>query len=288
MNEIQTSNPNIYYMAPYERLEHLIGATHKTKRQYLWRQGWPHHLYKYKPCNIQHLRSFVVDSLLYLSARSELNDPFDVKSVLHFTKEAIHPPNYYKQLFKDQDLTHTERKEIKNRLYSPEKIKNAIQTHLYEAIECTGFHSFTTKHRDLLMWSHYADGHRGVCLIFSTAHDVDIFIRALPVSYEKSLPVIEYSQSIGRDLVKKAFLTKAKPWKYEDERRIFCPKLAKKFLYFNPASLVGLILGAYISTENEVVIRGLVDERVTKGLPPLKIYRAFQSENEYRLRIQIC
>ena len=288
MNEIQTSNPNIYYMAPYERLAHLIGATHKTKRQYLWRQAWPHHLYKYKPCNIQHLRSFVVDSLLYLSARSELNDPFDVKSVLHFTKEALHPPNYYKHLFKDKDLTHTERKEIKNRLYSPEKIKNAIQTHLYETIECTGFHSFTTKHRDLLMWSHYADGHRGVCLIFSTAHDVDTFIRALPVSYQQSLPVIEYSQSIGRDLVKKAFLTKAKPWKYEDERRIFCPKLAKKFLYFDPASLVGLILGANISTENEVVIRGLVDERVTKGLPPLKMYRAFQSENEYRLRIQIC
>jgi hypothetical protein len=288
MNEIQTSNPNIYFKAPYERLVHLTGANYKTKRQYLWKQGWPHHLYKYKPCNIQHLRSFIVDSLLYLSARSELNDPFDVKSVLHFTKETLHPPSYYKQLSKDQGLTHSKRKEIKNRLSSPEKIKNAIQSHLYKAIEGTGFHSFTKRHRDLLMWSHYADGHRGVCMVFSTAHDIDTFINALPVSYQQSLPVIEYSQNIGGDLVKKAFLTKAKPWKYEDERRIFCPKLAKKFLYFDPASLVGLIFGANISTENEAAIRGLVDERVAKGLPTLKIYRAFQSENEYRLRIQIC
>ena len=87
--------------------------------------------------------------------------------------------------------------------------------------------------------------------------------------------------------MKKTFLTKAKPWRYEDERRIFCPKLAKKFLYFDPASLVGLIFGANISTENEENIRGLIDERVAKGLPPLKIYRAYQSENEYKLRILI-
>ena len=287
MNEIQTSNPNIYFKAPYDRLAHLTGATYKTKRQYLWKQGWPHHLFKYKPCNVQHLRSFIVDSLLYLSARSELNDPFDVKSVLDFTKVAHHPPSYFKHLFKDRGLTHTKRKEIKNRLYSPEKIKNAIQNHLNKEMEGTGFHSFTKSHRDLLMWSHYADGHRGVCMVFSTAHDIDTFISALPVSYQQSLPVIEYSQDIGGDLVKKAFLTKAKPWRYEDERRIFCPKLAKKFLYFDPASLVGLIFGANISTENEENIRGLIDERVAKGLPPLKIYRAYQSENEYKLRILI-
>ena len=225
--------------------------------------------------------------MLYLSARSELNDPFDVKSVLDFTKVALHPPSYFKHLFKDRGLTHAKRKEIKNRLYSPEKIKNAIQSHLNKAIEGTGFHSFTTKNRDLLMWSHYADGHRGVCMVFSTAHDIDTFISALPVSYQQSLPVIEYSQNIGKDLVKKAFLTKAKPWKYEEERRIFCPNLAKKFLRFNPAALVGLVLGANISVENEENIRGLIDERVAKGLPPLKIYRAYQSENEYRLRILI-
>ena len=105
MNEIRTSNPNIYYMAPYERLAHLTGASYKTKRQYLWSQGWPHHLYKYKPCNIQHLRSFVVDSLLYLSAHSELNDPFEVQSELRFVGDGPHPASYHKYLFKENRLT---------------------------------------------------------------------------------------------------------------------------------------------------------------------------------------
>ncbi len=289
MNEIQTSNPNIYFMAPYERLAHLIGATYKTKRQFLSKQGWPHHLYKYKSFKkIEELRSFIVDSLLYLSAHSDLNDPFEVKSELRFAGDGPYPASYHKYLFKENRLTLKERKKIQKQLPSPKAIRDGIRKHLKVAVDRTGFHSFTSKPRDLLMWSHYADAHRGLCLIFSTAHDIDTFIRALPVSYSETFPVFEYSESPEGDLIKKAFLTKALPWKYEHERRIFCPKLAKKFLYFNPASLVGLILGANISTENEVVIRGLVDERVTKGLPPLKIYRAFQSENEYRLRIQIC
>ncbi len=288
MNEIQTSNPNIYFMAPYDRLTDLTGATYEIKRQFLWNQGWPHHLYKYKPCNIQYLRNFIVDSLLYLSARSELNDPFDVKSVIHFTNETLYPPNYHKLLFEDKGLAHSKRKEIKNRLNSPEKIKTDTQSQLNKIIEGTGFHSFTKWHKDLLMWSHYADGHRGVCMIFSTAHDLDTFINALPVTYQQTLPVIEYSQKLGGEFVRKAFLTKAKPWKYEDERRIICPNLAKKYLRFNPEALVGLVLGANISAENEAAVRGLVDERVANGLPTLKIYRAYQSENEYKIRVMTC
>jgi len=288
MNEIPTSNPNIYFKAPYDRLAHLTGANYKTKRQYLWKQGWPHHLYKYKPCNIQHLRSFIVDSLLYLSAHSELNDPFEVQSELRFVGDGPHPASIHKYLFKENRLTLKKRKEIQKRLSSPEAIRDTIRKHLKVAVENTGFHSFTSKPRDLLMWSHYADAHRGVCLIFSTAHDIDTFIQALPVSYSERFPVFEYFESPDGDLVKKAFLTKALPWKYESERRIFSPKLAKKFLSIKSSSLVGLILGAKINIEHENAVRGLVDERVAKGLPPLKIYKAIQSKYEYKLRILKC
>jgi len=144
MNEIPTSNPNIYFKAPYDRLAHLTGANYKTKRQYLWKQGWPHHLYKYKPCNIQHLRSFIVDSLLYLSAHSELSDPFEVQSELRFVGDGPHPASIHKYLFKENRLTLKKRKEIQKRLSSPEAIRDTIRKHLKVAVENTGFHSFTS------------------------------------------------------------------------------------------------------------------------------------------------
>jgi hypothetical protein len=286
MDELPTSAANIFFKKPYDRALHLIGASHRVKRRYLSaEQGWPRHLYKYKPCNIMHLRSFIVDSLLYLSARSELNDPFDVQSVLKFVNGGPFPTSYHKHLFNEHGSRLKKRKEVQKRLSSPQSIQKGIRKHFDEAIDATGFHSFTTKPRDLLMWSHYADAHRGVCLIFSTAKDLDSFITALPITYTEAYPVIEYHEGIGGDLVEKAFLTKAMPWKYEHERRIFCPNLAKKFLRINPHSLSGLILGAKISIDDEVAVRTLVKERVARGLPSLKIYRANQSKNEYKIRI---
>jgi len=286
MDELPTSSANVFFKKPYDRAMHLIGQPYRVRRRYLSaEQGWPRHLYKYKPCNLLHLRSFIVDSLLYLSARSELNDPFDVQSVVKFKTGKPHPSTYHKHLFKQHNASHKKRKEVQRRLSTTAAIRRGIRTHLNDAIDGTGFHSFTTEPRDLLMWSHYADAHRGVCLMFSTAKDLDSFITALPVVYSETFPEIEYHENIGGDLIKKAFLTKALPWKYEDERRIFCPNLAKKFLRINPQSLTGLILGSRIRESDEIAVRELVKERVARGLTPLKIYRAHLSSNAYKIRI---
>ncbi len=73
-----------------------------------------------------------------------------------------------------------------------------------------------------VLWSHYADRHRGICLSF---HVPDRLL--LPVRYEaKRLP----SQFAGRRLagtlneefMKQILTTKFADWKYEDEVRAFC------------------------------------------------------------------
>src|SRR6185437_10691555 len=67
-----------------------------------------------------------------------------------------------------------------------------------------------------LMWSHYANDHRGICLAFDTGNP--LFSEALEVTYRS-----EYPRWVPHELEQIAFemfLTKAHDWGYEKEFRI--------------------------------------------------------------------
>jgi hypothetical protein len=84
---------------------------------------------------------------------------------------------------------------------------------------------FSKVNDSLLMWSHYADSHRGICL----EYDVDAETyksRVLHVKYAKSLPILETIRrradgtlEINLDKEARIFLTKGELWAYEQECR---------------------------------------------------------------------
>lgn len=280
------SNPNIYFKGGYERLDHLFGAGRLAKRRFLCiENNYEKLLFKYKACNEDHLKSYILDSHMYMSDRSELNDPFDIKSRIEFVGGGINRQAYLNHLKNQTEMTHTKKKEVETRLSSAKKIEKMIRLKLQNEISKTGVHSLTKNPRDLLMWAHYADKHQGVCLIFNTCRDVDTFVAALPVNYSKSYPIIQYHIGIGPELVKKSFLTKSNDWEYESERRIFDQGCAKKYLAFHPNALFGIVLGAKISEPNKSMIQSLISKRVSKGLSELKVFQARCSDSEYKLNI---
>jgi hypothetical protein len=283
---MQNTVPTSFINSPYEPTLHLLGADTREIRKFLSvKNKWNRHLYKYKSCNVSHLRNLIVDSYFYMSSRHQLNDPFDVRSVVDFIDGGIDRVAYLNKLFKQFKTTHKGRKEISKRLFSPAFIEQEIRNHLNKAVNLTGFHSFAASPRNLLMWSHYADSHKGVCLMYETAKDLDTFVKALPVEYSKSFPVIQYTQNIAGDLIRKAFLTKADDWAYEKERRIFEMDRAGQYMFYAPRSLVGVILGAKISNTDEAKVRDLLIEREARGHPSLRLYRAVCQESSYAVKV---
>lgn len=279
--------PIVFINQPYERTLHLIGAGTRTIRKYLSvANDWNRHLYKYKICNADHLRNLIVDSCFYMSSRHQLNDPFDVRSDVEFVDGGIDRMAYLNRLFKEHKVRYKQRLEISKRLNTPIAIESEIRRLLNISIDSSGFHSFATSPRNLLMWSHYAQSHSGVCLVYETAKDLNTFVKALPVEYSHSYPVIQYSDQMGRDLITKAFLTKAKEWEYENERRIFEKDRAGQYMSYAPEALVGLILGAKINNSDEAMIRNLLIERTARRHPSLRLYRASCQASAYAVRIQ--
>ncbi len=278
--------PIVFLNQPYERTLHLNGAKTRDIRKFLSvANDWERHLYKYKNCNVSHLRNLIVDSCFYMSSRHQLNDPFDVRSDLDFVDGGINRMVYLNRLFNEHKIRYKQRLEISRRLNSPRTIEKEIRRLLNISIDNSGFHSFATSPRNLLMWSHYAQSHSGVCLVYETAKDLDTFVKALPVDYSVSYPVVEYGDQMGRDLITKAFLTKAKEWEYENERRIFEKDRAGQYMSYSPSALVGLILGAKISNEDEATIRALLIEREERRHPPLILYRSCCQISAYAVNI---
>jgi len=94
---------------------------------------------------------------------------------------------------------------------------------LNELIDSYIFTCFSIDSTNILMWSHYADSHKGFCIEFKNSH-----IQAEKVNYTSKIPQIsllelikiEYGlkSNIGNSL-KSAFNTKLPIWKYENEYR---------------------------------------------------------------------
>ena len=77
-----------------------------------------------------------------------------------------------------------------------------------------GLLCFSRDWTDPVLWSHYADKHRGMCLGFDVAEQL-----LLPVAYETERP--PFPPELTEEFAKPLLSTKYKGWGYEKEARVF-------------------------------------------------------------------
>ena len=133
------------------------------------------------------------------------------------------------------------------------------------------------------MWSHYADGHRGICLEFDTS--CDLFDKVYEVSYSDEYPAMNPIElvltkdpdSIDREALK-PLLTKYKCWEYEKEWRAFHKEPRTLFTYPVDA-LKAVYFGVAVDTADiEIVCLILMGQNEN-----IRFYRGFKSKTKYEL-----
>jgi len=135
--------------------------------------------------------------------------------------------------------------------------------------------SLCTSYKNRLMWSHYADSHKGFCIEydFSEVKGVGML---LPVYYSNNRPLFPMQiVSKSRDesmaelyrQVMMGVLTKDKVWEYENEWRIIVPAtLGIESMEYKMPKISCIYLGEAISIEN----REQILEMATKLKIPIK------------------
>lgn len=125
--------------------------------------------------------------------------------------------------------------------------------------------------QSVLMWSHYADNHRGIALRFNFQHDLDGGLMPLfKVRYSGERAVLRafFGGEEQSEAIVDALCTKADFWQYEQEWRFIEPDGAGNTIQFNPRVITGVILGAKTCDEHAF---WLIDLCIKRGIPVMRV-----------------
>jgi hypothetical protein len=215
----------------------------------------PRYVFRYVKAD-DRLLSSIRDQYLWFSNPFDFNDPFDCRDIFDSenTQEEL---EWWMKRFGAKFLPPDRWEGIAERAFSNLRLRQEMAHRFYlakmsEVSVCCFAQSCDNK----LLWSHYADGHRGVCLVFDTlllSNGGQFAVTT--VNYTNEIPKwnhIRERKTHGTTgyfnfRFDKIFLgTKTLEWSYERETRFVSHNRGAN--PFVPDSLVGVVFGAKIAS----------------------------------------
>lgn len=204
----------------------------------------PRFLYKFRPPNV-FTKNVIKNSALYFSTPQSFNDPFDCQLTLdtNLTRDEI-------TTYLSTRRPALSKPQIKRLLADwkddPIAFRRSANRTLHEALSKHGISCFAPNADSILMWSHYTDSHRGLCLKFDVLSDPSAFTTPYKVEYQENYPIWNHFKKGPGETITKMITTKAKVWEYEQEYRIFKPNSPGNHA-FKKEALVEVIFGCNAS-----------------------------------------
>ncbi len=255
----------------------------------------PEKLYKYHSFDVQSI-SNLKNQKIYFSDPTLFNDPYDC--ALDFKLKQLEIDDYEKLLeyyipnrdfplvqkeALEQVLKKLKEGESIERFPALRSIEESLKASLLKIRELnfmkTGVSCFSECKDDILMWSYYADGHKGFCLEFETSFDP--FKRAMPVKYRQEFPEMEITKILwdkNPEITFEPLLTKFVDWSHEKEYRVFHQESGVAFGYPSE-SLTGIYFGPEIKFEHIEIIA-----LILRGQnPSVKLYQGHRSKEKFKI-----
>jgi hypothetical protein len=247
------------------------------------------HLYKFREVNINNLTSLAKNQL-WFSSLNDLNDPFEG---CHIKDNNIDPElSSGSKLKPKNDVNEHQYQEILNKLNLTKG--EFTSKELFQRLAETDFDIFIKIVHDSkvvcfsieqeennpltnnLMWSHYANGLRGYCLVFNEEDllkDIDSSTseatRSIIVKYQDHPNIIKLNDFIQSEVlpsdecmdfvekVTETAATKSSDWKYENEFRIM--SLSKSNVHcYSPSTLKEIIVGDKMPSAEKSLLLSVV------------------------------
>lgn len=247
-------------------------------------------LYKYMsmaPEKIKYLEEVFRGREVFFPSPLKFNDPFECRPSCTWHRKGKELRDYIGKLVRER-FPHSSRPVRRQRIKEGEKrfLKNQ-DCHMNDLFERflndTGLYCLSEISDNILMWSHYANGHDGVVLEFDRTKAYSLFYDALGVHYSEEYPRANLMELGEPEDYNNLLLTKSTDWVYEKEWRVIkSPNEGGSQKYkFSNELLTGVILGARIEPQNQK----LVLEWVRDYPSEVKVFRSKINDKFYRLDI---
>ena len=245
-------------------------------------------LYRFRHLRGEHrewTQQILEESILYFADPPSFNDPFDCKVHYSNTLSLDNLRQYYTSILKEK-LPHLNRQQQREKVVSdirniiPSQFISQMAAGLQDSANRIGILSLAATCENILLWSHYAASHTGICLKFDARSTTPFFGAAQKVSYKEKYPEIDVLAD-PYDQVEAFILTKAKDWEYEEEWRIVEPETGPGKKYFPDNLLSEVIFGAKINAKDrEDVLRWLSSRKYS-----VQVSQAVLSSGTFSLKI---
>lgn len=251
------------------------------------------YLFKYKKFD-DHTMDILKKQQLYLSSPTGFNDPFDSK--------------YNIDLFCD----HVEKKNIK--VYALREFQKMLER--ATSPERCGILCMSKNYQNILMWSHYADNHRGICFGFEKYNlDTPLLdnekyknakINFFDVKYKchpfynliykyNENPDTNFMEDVlnQEEFIEEAFTIKHQNWAYEEEVRLICADANEEMIFensdnrllnFEPEDLNFVYFGLNIDADDKKSCMSILNENTWKHV---YIYQMKQHPTKFALECDL-
>ncbi|MBU3198509.1 DUF2971 domain-containing protein [Clostridium estertheticum] len=248
-------------------------------------------LYKYKPNILEYNKENLENDKLWLSYPNSLNDPFECEISICQNKELIDlniqpgPECCFENI-----NTKIDNPSAAYAYYNAILVR-LMETNLRPSIDNSkckvAIGSLTEVKNSILMWSHYANEHKGFCIEYNVLELLDIKKNELyPIIYNNELPDITITRSDNLEesilnTIIKASLTKATDWSYENEWRILShnnyPTAGVTGFSVKMPIPTAIYLGCKISSDDKNILINICTKR------KIKVYQMVRLPNKYEL-----
>jgi hypothetical protein len=254
----------------------------------------PSRLFKYRAIN-DYTETIFTKQQLYFANPSSFNDPFDSGFYI-LCKGELNQEIISSQAIKHVRKAHPELSEEEKRMAADEVSAEILAKHHPEASclfgqslardynDRAGVFCLAGTFTDILMWSHYANCHKGICLEFRTDIENSVFARAQPVVYADEYPHLDLHTLVVNQTLRDAaawMLTKSSQWSYEREWRVLDFENGPGVRTFPPPCLSAVILGCCISDKE----RDRVLDWIREFPVHVRVLQAKKSVTNFRLEI---
>ena len=217
-------------------------------------RGIPQTVYKFFSTNLYNIEA-LKEKYIYLTHFSKFNDPFDCNfNLIDFSK---------------QNKKSNQKKKEKS---------------LIENFKNIGVSCFSRKNDSILMWSHYAENHKGFCIEFyNNRNEYDL--NPLDINYIKNFKNINYYTN-KKDALCHMLYTKSVEWEYEQELRLVKTNIKNDInrkLYYDTKSIKTIYFGVNADIKLIDNIIKIIQTNFTDVIWKIKIFKAKLSKNSFKI-----
>jgi hypothetical protein len=260
---------------------------------------------------IEERLSILTKNEFHFSIPDEFNDPFDSRFFSQFKGSKAEWEKYANNNFNEEDKIFflNSLKEVNYKQSEIDMILRYVTGYNeYPFIVCC----FSASRDNILMWSHYANQHKGICLGFrSTFINGEYFFemednvnknlnpknaKLCEVKYQRGKPNIYNPVKKNYHSQDSFYLTKSGFWNYEQEYRILVNhkyfddnqnRIRKRNFKFKKEILSEVIFGVNTDSYEMGKIYKIIQEEYLDFGINVKVYKAFMKKDSYEIDLEL-